>query len=215
MSLMDILLAAQGGALFANAGRAAGLGASEAKSALQSLCPAIAAQLRKRAEDEAAFDSLLDLLEDGDGDAFLDDAALMDDPEVMKDGQAILDDLYGSQAAALRAGKSLAGVEESKLKILMSIAAASVLAALVRTNAGAQQLAGTQQAQGSEGGGLLGTIISAVVAGMVKGAARSLAPKRRRRRTSGYASYRRRPARRRRTKRPSLDSIFRDILSGR
>jgi hypothetical protein len=215
MGLMEILAAAQDGAFFANAGRAAGLGAPEAKHALQLICPAIATQLRQRAEDEAAFDSLLDLLEDGDGDAFLDDGELMNDPEVVKDGRAILDDLYGSEAKALKTGQSLSGIEAAKLKILMPIAAASVLAALARSNAGAQQLSGTQQAQSNEGGGLLGAILSAVVEGMVKGAARSLAPKRRRRRYSGYTSYRRRSTRRRRTRRPSLDSIFRDILSGR
>jgi hypothetical protein len=215
MALMDILSSAQGGAFFANAGRAAGLGASEAKTALQAICPAIATQLRQRAEDEEAFDSLLDLLEDGEGDAFLDDAELMNDLEVTKDGKAILDDLYGSQAEALKTGRSLSGIDESKLKTLMPIAAASVLAALARSNAGAQQLAGTQKAQGGAGGGLLGTILSAVVEGVVKGAARSLAPKRRRRRYSGYTSYRRRSTRKRRTRRPSLDSIFRDILSGR
>src|SRR5262245_35145283 len=100
MGLMDILRDAQGGEFFVNAGRAAGIDAAAAEHALRRMGPAIAAKLRERAEDPDAFEGLLDLLEDGEGDVFLDDSNFMDDPEIVSDGEAVLADIYGSTEAA-------------------------------------------------------------------------------------------------------------------
>jgi hypothetical protein len=210
MALMDVLEAAQGGRFFVNAGAAAGVDPARAQAALGAMCPAIAETLRKKAEDEAAFDRLLDMLEDGDGDAFLDDPNLLADPEVHKDGTAILADIYGSKQAAWIALQSAAkDLKQEELAKLAPIGAASVLAALGRANASKLGIADNTATQES-GGGLLGTIISAVAEGVMKGAARSLAPKRRRRRYTGY--YRARRPARRRTRRPSLNDIFGELL---
>jgi hypothetical protein len=213
MTLMDMLKAAQGGQFFANAGAAAGIDAARAQAALGAICPAIAEALRKRAEDEAAFDQLLDVLEDGEGDAFLDDPALLADSEVQKDGTAILTDIYGAKDDLATLRPLAKNLKEEELAKLAPIGAASVLAALGRANASKLGIASAQPAQeGSSGGGLLGTIVSAVVEGLAKGAARSLTP-RRRRRSYGYYRVRRRP--RRRTRRPSLNDIFGEILGTR
>jgi hypothetical protein len=212
MALMDILATAHGGAYFANAGKAAGLDAAAARVSIERLAPEIAERLRKHAEDDQAYEALLDLLEDGDGDAFLDDASLMGDKEVASDGKAVLKDLYGSLAAASKAGTSLTGLPKAQIDRLMPLTAASVLAAVVRANSGPQHLAATG---GGSGGGLLGNIVSAVIEGAIKGATSTLAPKRRRKRYVSYSSRRRRTTTKRRTRKPSLESIFREILLGR
>lgn len=219
MALLDILAQAQGGAFYANAGKAVGLPPDQARAALDALCPAIAIKLRQSAENEETLDALLEIIEDGDGDAFLDDPALIGDPEVAKDGNAILTDVYGTKTAALKEAKSLApDLDKKALGALTAIAATSVVAALARSQRQSTMMPamGVQQAAGTGGGGLLGTIVSAVIEGAIKGAVREFTPKPRRRRTS-YASARRRRSkttktRTRRTTRPSLDSIFRDIL---
>ncbi|MBL8894795.1 MAG: DUF937 domain-containing protein [Rhizobiales bacterium] len=218
MALLDILEQAQGGAFYANAGRAVGILPEEAKTALDALCPAIAVKLRQTAENEETLDALLEIIEDGNGDAFLDDPALISDPEVAKDGNAILADVYGTKTSALKAAQALApGLDKKALATLTAIAASSVVAALARSQRQSAMMPaiGVQQAAGTGGGGLLGTIVSAVLEGAIKGAVRELTPKPKRRRTS-YATARRRRAktrtRTRRTARPSLDSIFRDIL---
>jgi hypothetical protein len=219
VGLIEILAGAQNGAFFANAGRAAGLDPTAAQQALGGMAPVIAAQLRKRAEDHEAFEALLDLIGDGDGDAFLDDASLIADPEVVKDGNAILIDLYGSKAGALKALRPQAStLDESALNKLAPIAASAVLAALARSNKGAQYLTGAPQAADTGGGGLLGTIISAVVKGAMQSAMRQLAPKRRRRRSyTGYVGARKRRRkltgkRQSRARTPSLDQVFGEIL---
>lgn len=215
MSLMDILRDAQGGRFFANAGDAAGIDQAAAEAALSRMGPAIAAQLRQRAEDPQAFEALLDLLEDGDGDAFLDDANFMKDPELIADGEAVLADIFGSAKAAR--GALAIEAKDSAMMKLAAIAASAVLAVLARHHARPQMqgLMGAQRAAGNGGeqGGLLSTIIAAVIQGVVQGAQRQLAPKRRRRRTTSvFGTRTRRRTRKRRGGTPSLDQIFGEII---
>jgi hypothetical protein len=214
MALMDILDEAQGGAFYANAGAASGLSAGEAKAAMAKLCPAFAEALHAKAQDPEAFETLLDLLEDDGEDSFLEDPAALAGAETQEDGAAVLKDLYGTPKKALAASAALAGnIEPGALQKIAAISAASVLAVLARANQ-PQQLAAAQQEP--EGGGLLGTIVSALVEGVVKGAQRSLAPKRRRRRYSSYYGTRRRKrATRRRPRTTTLDDIFGSILGTR
>lgn len=214
MAVMDILRSAQNGEFFANAGRTAGVDAAEAERALSALAPAIVLQLRKRAEDHEAFEGLLDLLEDGNGDAFLEDESLMDDPELVSDGEAVLADIYGSAAVARKTLK-IKG-DDAATQRLAAIGAAAVLAALARSYNQPLGLAGAQTAAGSEAeqGGIISTIVEAVLKGAVQGATRQLAPKRRRR--PNYSSYfgkrRKRTTRRRRSTASPLEQIFGELL---
>jgi len=215
MSLMEILRAAQGGRFVANAGVAAGVDETAAAAALSRMGPAIAAQLRKRAEDPQAFEALLDLLEDGDGDAFLDDSNFMDDPELIKDGKAVLTDIFGSAKAA-RSALAIEARDDAMMK-LAAIAASAVLAVLARqcTRPQMQGLMGAQHASsnGGEQGGLFSTIVEAVIKGVVQETTRQLAPKKRRRRTTSvFGTRTRRRTRKRRNTTPSLDQIFGEII---
>ena len=91
MTLMSILATSDNGNYFGNVAQACSMSAGEAKSALERLCPAIAARLKaKAASDNNAFEALLDLLDEGD------DLNGLTDGEAIADGKAVLDDLYGS-----------------------------------------------------------------------------------------------------------------------
>jgi hypothetical protein len=220
MPLMTMLEAAQGGGLFAATGNAVGLSAGETKSAMAAICPAIAAKLRACAEqDEDTYDTLLDLLDDNEGGADLDDAEGLTGAEALSDGNAMLEDIYGSRNAAIAALREVApGISETVLPRLSALSAAAVLAAIAQGQNTAQPLTGAQQAADTGGGGLLGSIVSAVVKGLVQGAQQSLAPKRRRRRSYSTYSGRRRTRRkttRRRTRSTPLEEIFGQILGTR
>jgi hypothetical protein len=212
MALMDILRGAQNGEFFANAGRAVGVDAAVAERSLSEIAPAIVVELRERAQDAQAFEGLLDLLEDGNGDAFLDDGSLMDDPELVSDGKAVLADIYGSTAAAQ---KALAiGPDDVATQRLAAIAASAVLAALARSYNRPLSLTGAQQAASQEAqGGIFSTIVEAVIKGAMQGATRQLAPRRRRRRRySSYFGTRTKRRTRRRSTTPSLEQIFGELL---
>jgi hypothetical protein len=216
MTLMSILAESQGGNYFASAAQACGLTASEAKSALERLCPAIAAKLKaKAASDNEAFEALLDLLDEGGDGGDLDS---LTDAEAIADGKAVLEDLYGSPAAVLAEMRRIApGLEDSRYENISAIAATSVLAVLAKTYAAPATLSSASNVS-SQGGGILGTIVSAVIKGALQGVARQLAPKRRRRRSySSYFGTRRRKTtrRRRRARTPSLEDIFGQILGTR
>ena len=208
---MSILAAAQNGNYFSDAAKVCSLDASEAKAGLEKLCPAIAVQLKSKAQnDHEAFESLLDLLDEGGDGADLD---TLTDSEALQDGSAVLADIYGSSANALDEMKRIApGMDEGAVAKLSAIAATSVLAVLAKTYSAPATLASAP----SQGGGLLGTIVAAVVKGALQGVARQLAPKRRRRRRyTDYFGTRRRKTTRRRKRSISLDDIFGQILGTR
>lgn len=228
MSLMSMLEQAQGGRLFAAVARSVDLDEAQTRKAMDKLCPAIAGQLHDRAaKDDELFQSLLDLIADNGAASPLDDADALTGPEALSDGNAILDDVFGSRSAAMAALRAAdASVPERELAKLGPISATAVVAALAQANkplalAAAQPLpaAGT----GATGGqGIIGTLVSAIIAGIIAALTKKLTASTRRRRTTTYsrsrsqrrtttASRGRAPARRRTTT-ASVEDIFRDIL---
>ena len=213
MALMDILAAAQGGALYANAGKVVDLGPAETAAAMAVMCPAIARQLKaKSQEDPATFESLLDLLEEGADGSVIDDAEALTGSEAIADGNAILVDIYGTRNVAITEMRKLAGnVPEIALAKLAAISATAVLGALAKSQAPSTLTGAAPAASG--GGGIISMIVSALIKGVVQSVMRQLAP--RRRRYTSYASRRRngRAASKRRARQASLEDIFGDILS--
>lgn len=212
MTLMSILATSDDGKYFSNVAQACGMNAEEAKSALEQLCPAIASRLKaKMQSDNNALEDLLDLLDEGD------DLNGLTDGEAIADGKAVLDDLYGSRAAALSEMKKLApGLSDAQCENISAIAAASVLAVLAKSYAAPATLA-SSTGDAPQGGGILATIIYALLKGLLQGARSQLAPRRRRRRsyTSYFGTKRKTTRRKRRAKTPTLEDIFGQILTGK
>jgi hypothetical protein len=212
MTLMSILAASGNGKYFDGVAQACSMSAGEAKPTLERLCPAIAAQLKAKAQsDNDSFEALLDLLDEGD------DLNGLTDSEAIADGKAVLDDLYGSPAAALVEMKRLApGLSDAQYENISAIAATSVLAVLAKSYATPATLAGST-GEAPQGGGILATIIAALLKGLLQGARSQLAPRRRRRRsyTSYFGTRRKTTRRKRRAKTPTLEDIFGQILGAR
>ena len=212
MTLMSILAASGNGSYFEDVARACNMRADEAKSTLERLCPAIATQLKSKMQsDNNAFEALLDLLDEGD------DLNGLTDSEAIADGKAVLDDLYGSPVAALAEMKNLApGLDDSQYENISAIAATSVLAVLAKSYSTPATLAGST-GEAPQGGGILATIIYAILKGLLQGARSQLAPRRRRRRsyTSYFGTRRKTTRRKRRAKTPTLEDIFGQILTGK
>jgi hypothetical protein len=213
MTMLSLLSASEDGTHFEKAGLACGMSGAEAEAALARLCPAIAIQLREKSRnDNNAFEALLDLLDEGD------DLAGLTDAEAIEDGKAVLADLYGSTPLALAEMKKLApGLSDAQSENISAIAATSVLAVLAKSYAAPAPLAGST-GEAPQGGGLMATIMAAVIAGLLQAFRSQFAPKRRRRRsyTSYFGTKRRKTTRRkRRAKTPTLEDIFGQILTGK
>lgn len=213
MTMMSLLSKTENGDYFGRVGLACNMSAATAEASLARLCPAIALRLKeKSANDNNAFEALLDLLDEGD-----DFTGLMD-AEAIADGQAVLADLYGSTPAALAEMKKLApGLSDAQCKNISAIAATSVLAVLAKSYTAPATLAGSTD-EAPQGSGLMATIMAALIAGLLQALRSKFAPRRRRRRnyTSYFGTKRRKTARRkRRAKTPTLEDIFGQILSGK
>lgn len=212
MTLMSILAASENGSYFDRVAQACNMSADEAKAVLERLCPTVAARLKAKAlNDNNAFDALLDLLDEGD------DLDGLTNSEAIEDGKAVLEDLYGSPAAALAEMKRLApGSSDAQYENISAIAATSVLAVLAKSYAAPATLA-SRVGEAPPGGGILATIIAAIIKGLLQGARSQLAPRRRRRRS--YASYfgtrRKTTRRKRRATTPTLEDIFGQVLGTR
>ena len=233
MNLIRMLEAAQGGQLFANVAAVIKADPQATRAAMEALCPAIAQRLLDAASaDDGLMQSLVEVLEDGAEGSLLHDADALTGKESIADGEMILEDIYGSTDEAMQALKPLAsGISASTLPKLAAISATAVVAALTHAQR-PMALAGTQQAIG--GGGLLGTIMDALVKGVVSEATRQIRQRTgigwgTRRRTSRRKTTTRKTAARKTTARKkaatrktstrgkssssiSIESIIRDIL---
>ncbi|MEQ1523764.1 MAG: DUF937 domain-containing protein [Aestuariivirga sp.] len=212
MTMMSILATSDNGNYFASVAQSCNMSTVTAKSTLERLCPAIATKLKaKAASDNNEFEALLDLLDEGD------DLDGLTDGEAIADGKAVLDDLYGSTPAALAEMKKLApGLSDAQYENISAIAATSVLAVLAKSYATPVTLAGST-GDAPQGGGILATIIAAILKGLLQGARSQLAPRRRRRRsyTSYFGTRRKTTRRKRRARTPTLEDIFGQILTGK
>jgi hypothetical protein len=213
MTLMSILATSDNGNYFDRVAQACDMSAGEARSALERLCPAIATRLKAKMQgDNNAFEALLDLLDEGD------DLNGLTDSESIEDGKAVLADLYGSPAVALAEMKRLVpGLSDAQYENISAISATSVLAVLAKSYATPAMLA-SSTGEAPQGGGILATIIAAIIKGLLQGARSQLAPRRRRRRSySSYFGTRRRKttSRKRRATTPTLEDIFGQILGTR
>jgi hypothetical protein len=209
--ILDIVLDAGNGGVLAAAARLAGLSAEEAGEACRRLVPEIAALARAKAEtDQQAYDELLDLIADDSTAAVLDDPAGLASPETRADGERILAALYGTpDQARVHAGS--AGP-------LMPLLAVLTLAAIARRGRAAMMGMAAVPDRGT-GSGLLGTLLTALVAGVIKGLMQGLQNRSGSDARPGSAYGRRprssAPSRRRHGWRPSLEEVFGDILRRR
>ncbi len=171
MSFMNAVAQTGGEDGLAAVAAATGLDSNSARSAMDALCPAIARQLQAKAKDDPGLlDHLLDLLDDnsaGDGPA---------GEEAMLDGGAMLEALYGSEAAALSALKTIVPeAAQPALDILAPVSAAAVIAAVAQQHPAHQaQASALSQALPAVGGSIVGSIIGALVAGAIRGVVRQI-----------------------------------------
>ncbi len=179
MTMMTILDAAENGNYFASVAKACGMTASEAKSNLGKLCPAIARQLKSKSQnDYEALEALLDLLDEGGGSSDLDN---LTDSEAIADGKAVLEDIYGSPAVALAEMKGLApGLEDTQYEKISAIAATSVLAVLAKTYSAPATLAAVSDPAPQSGGISANNHFGSLLTVFCKVLHARLAPRRRR-----------------------------------
>ena len=165
MSLMGMLGGADSTGIFADVAEATGLDERLAEAGMEALYPAIATKLAERCnEDPGLVGRLSTLLSEDSGAA----------DEGVVDGKAILAEIYGSQrsatAALKKAAPDLPATAVSKLAPLSAVA----VAASAQQQGSALTLTGARTAAGSGSGGIVETILSALIKSAIQGALRQL-----------------------------------------
>jgi hypothetical protein len=219
MSITSELDKARGGQLYRKLGEIAGLSAADARQIMEGLCPSIAARLKERASDRAAYEALLELLEDNEGDLIM--GGDLTEEDVLEDGRTVLADIYGSDERARDEGKATAlalRIEPGAAEQLHPIAAALVLSILGRRYRGGEVVEDEAKSRDSTGDreaegrpNIIGIVLAAIGGAIMRALVNRLLPRRRRRTRLRLG---RAPSRRRRRQRrePRLEDLFRDLL---
>ncbi len=139
MDLLDIIANAHDGRGLDNLGGQFGLDRDQTQAALEQLAPAVAAGLRRNAGSPQGMAALLEALQSGGHERYLDDGDAVQFDRVAGDGNNILGHVFGSKdvsrgVAMHAAGQS--GIGGAILKQLLPIIASMVLGALTRKMGG-------------------------------------------------------------------------------
>lgn len=165
MSLMSVLSGADADPIFADVAEATGLAPETARHGLEAMYPAIASALTARIQDDPRLMSRVSGLLAEDSGA---------EDEAVVDGKAILVEIYGSQRAATAAlKKTVPDLPTTALSKLGPIGAVAVAAA-VQQQGSALTLTGALPAAGAGSGGIVETILSAIIKSAIQGALRQL-----------------------------------------
>lgn len=203
MSLMGLIAAAQQGLLIPTVGGVVGVEESVARAALERLLRLIARRLGDRGADPGEHDVLLDVIARGGFERYLDDSRVLFGRNAVRDGEQVLDYLYGSVEAARAEARAVGppeGLDADVFARLMTLAATLLLAALARR---LEQVRKPRSETGPPGP--WAELGQAIVRGLVDGSLRALSRR--------HASFRRRlKASRRRTQKATHGAHLHDLM---
>lgn len=163
MDLLELITSAQGGRALDNIGGQFGLDRNQTQAALEQLAPAVTAGLRRNVGSAQGMVALLQALDSGSHERYLDDADATQFDRVAEDGNGILAHAFGSKdmsrgVAMHAAGQT--GIGGAILKQLLPIIASMVIGALTRKMGGGRASPAPRQ-----GGGGMGDILGDILGG--------------------------------------------------
>ncbi len=183
LNLLEMIQTANGGAAQRELGQRLGLDESQTQAALKSLLPALSAGLKANTQKPGGVAALMEALNRGQHDVYLDQPERLHQPETVEDGNAILGHLLGSRdisRSVASAASQKTGLSDTLLKSALPLVASLVMGSLSKQSKDpgiASQLSGIlggsqpQPAQQRRGG--LGGLLGAMLGG---GARRTGAP---------------------------------------
>jgi len=172
MSLLDTILNSQNGAAVQHLGDHLGLGADQTTAALSALVPALAGGLHQNAQTPAGLGGLIAALTGGNHQQYLDNPATLGHADTIADGNAILGHVFGSKDVSREVATQAAaqtGIGADVLQKMLPMAAALVMGAMARHNAGASGMGGSMTSSLAPGAG--GDLMNAIASTLGQGGA--------------------------------------------
>jgi len=138
-NLMDMIMAAAGGQAPQQVGQQFGLNQSQSQSAIAALLPAISSALKQNTSSPQGLAGLLQALQTGSHEQYLDNPEQLAAPAAVTEGNAILGHLFGSKdvsrAVAGRASEN-SGVSSDVLKKMLPMVAMMAMGSLGKQTKG-------------------------------------------------------------------------------
>ena len=152
MQIMDIL----GGPAAANLARTFNIEPKQAEAALGALVPALSDRIERNTLSRGGLADLVSMLGQGDRSAYLDNPKALGTPEMLADGNQILEQILGSKDTSRKVAERAAkdtGLSETLLKSLLPAVAAMTAGGMSKGMGGA--LGEVLSKLGGAGGGVL------------------------------------------------------------
>lgn len=142
MNIFDSLLGGQNPQLISQLARQAGLDASDVQNIVGQLLPALSKGIKQNSSSSEGLQSLMQALQNGNHDKYLEHPENLSDASATQEGNAILGHILGSKedSRALASQTAAAtGADESIVKKLLPLVAATAMGALSKTAGSASQ----------------------------------------------------------------------------
>ena len=165
MNLVKSLLGSQSGALVNSIAKAAGVDPKDAENVIGKLLPALSKGVKNNTTDQDGLDNLLNALNKGDHQRYIDDPDSLQGTDSTDEGNSILGHIFGSKDVSRNVAAHTAketGISSGIIKKMLPLVAAVAMGALSKKSAGAGLL-GTALAggAGSKAMGMLTSFLDA------------------------------------------------------
>jgi len=140
MSILETIMAAQGGSTVRQLGSQFGLGEQQTTAALAALAPALAAGFQQNIQSPTGLGSLVAALTSGNHRQYIDNPSQLGSPSATTDGNGILKHVLGSKEVSRELATKAAaqsGVSADVLKRMLPLVATMMMGAMARGNSGA------------------------------------------------------------------------------
>lgn len=154
MGLIDQILGAQGGALSRQLEGRFDLSEGQARDALAQLLPALSQGLKKNTATPGGLDALLEALQGGNHQRYLEDPQELGRPETIDDGNSILGHILGSKDVSRKVAMNASertGINPGVLKKMLPIVAAMAMGALSKQASSSGALSRAQSGRSPSG----------------------------------------------------------------
>jgi hypothetical protein len=154
MNLLDLVMQAQGGGAVRQMAEQFGIDEGQAQSAISAVLPMLAGAMQQNVQSGGA-DGLLNALQNGNHEKYLDDPGALFSPAAVDDGNGILGHLLGSKEVSRQVATHAAaesGVNSAIIKQMLPMVAGMLMGGLSR------------QANSGDGG-LMGQVLGSLMGG--------------------------------------------------
>ena len=172
MNMLEMLMQAQGGSAVGNLGRQFGLTEAQTQMAIRQLLPALSSGLKQNTATEGGLLDLLNALQRGNHERYIDDPGAIADSRTTEDGNAILGHVFGSKDVSRAVADQVSantGIGSTVLKQMLPVLASMVMGSLARNtrNPGMQSV--IESVLGGAGGGYRSGNLDAGLGGLIGG----------------------------------------------